>query len=131
LVEWLVAVSIKSAGQFGIGRWQFISTLCGASLAWPLAARAQRPRPARIGALHPFSPPHPWIAGLRRGLLDLGYVEGRTITIDERGSDGRDERLDGLAQELIDSKVDALVALTGPPFRARGGEPPRCQSSWR
>jgi putative ABC transport system substrate-binding protein len=81
-------------------------------------AQAQQPGPARIGALHPFSPPHPWVAGLRRGLRDLGYVEGRTITIDERGSDGRDERLDSLAQELIDSKVDVLVAMTGPPFQA-------------
>jgi putative tryptophan/tyrosine transport system substrate-binding protein len=99
-------------------RREFVTLLGSAAAAWPLAARAQQPRPARIGALHPFSPPHPWVAGLRRGLRDLGYVEGRTITIDERGSDGRDERLDGLAQELIDSKVDVLVVLTGPPFRA-------------
>ena len=68
--------------------------------------------------LHPFSPPDPWAAGLRRGLRDLGYVEGRTITIDERGSEGHDERLDALAKELIDNKVDVLVTITGPPFFA-------------
>jgi len=103
----------------GIGRRQFISALGGAAVAWPLAARAQaQPRPAHIGVLHPFSPPDPWAAELRRGLRDLGYVEGRTITIDERGSEGRDELLDGLAKELIDSQVDVLVAITGPPFQA-------------
>jgi len=67
--------------------------------------------------LHPFAPPDPW-RRRSEGLRDLGYVEGRTITIDERGSEGRDERLDSLAQELIDSKVDVLVAITGPPFQA-------------
>jgi putative ABC transport system substrate-binding protein len=95
-------------------RRDFIALLGGAALPWPIAAHAQRRAPARIGALHPFAPPHPWVAGLRRGLHDLGYVEGRSITIDERGSDGDDERLDGLVKELIDSKVDALVVMTGP-----------------
>jgi putative ABC transport system substrate-binding protein len=95
-------------------RRQFISLLGGAAAAWPGRTYAQRRRSARIGVLHPFAPPHPWTAGLRRGLRDLGYVEGKTIAIDERGSDGRDERLDGLARELVDSKVDVLVVMTGP-----------------
>ena len=92
-------------------RREFIG-LVGSGTLWPLAARAQQRRPARIGVLHPFAPPDPWAAALRKGLRDLGYVEGRTITIDERGSEGRDERLDSLAQELIDSKVDVLVRLS-------------------
>jgi putative ABC transport system substrate-binding protein len=88
-------------------------TLLGAAAAWPGQAYAQQRRPARIGVLH-----HPWTAGLRRGLRDLGYVEDKTIVIDERGSDGRYERLDGLAEELIDNKVDVLVIMTGPAVRA-------------
>jgi putative ABC transport system substrate-binding protein len=104
-------------------RRNFITLLGGAAAAWPARAYAQQRRPARIGVLHTFAPPHPWVAGLRRGLRDLGYVEGKTITIVERGSDAwaqrdRDERLDGLAQELIDSKVDVLVVMTGPALRA-------------
>ena len=95
-------------------RRNFITLLGAAAAAWPSQAYAQQRRPARIGALHPFAPPHPWTAGLRRGLRDLGYVEGQTIAIDERGSDGRYERLDGLARELVDSKVDVLVIMTGP-----------------
>jgi putative ABC transport system substrate-binding protein len=99
-------------------RRNFITLLGAAAAAWPGRAYAQQRRPARIGVLHPFAPPHPWTAGLRRGLHDLGYVEGKTIAIDERGSDGRDEQLDGLARALIDSKVDALVIMTGPALLA-------------
>jgi putative ABC transport system substrate-binding protein len=109
-------------------RRNFITLLGGAAAAaaWPGRAYAQRRRPARIGVLHPFAPPHPWTEGLRRGLHHLGYVDGQTITIVERGSDfhfelvsdGRDERLDDLARELIDSKVDVLVVMTGPAVRA-------------
>lgn len=99
-------------------RRNFIALLGGAATTWPGQIYAQRRRPARIGVLHPFAPPHPWTAGLRRGLRDLGYVEGQTIAIDERGSDGRYERLDGLARELVDSKVDVLVVMTGPALRA-------------
>jgi putative ABC transport system substrate-binding protein len=98
-------------------RRDFVSLIGGAT-AWPFVVRAQQPRPAYVGVLHPFSPPDRWAAGLRRGLRDLGYVEGRTIIIDERGSEGHDERLDALAKELIDNKVDVLVTITGPPFFA-------------
>jgi putative ABC transport system substrate-binding protein len=99
-------------------RRNFIALLGGAATTGPGNIYAQQRRPARIGVLHPFAPPHPWTAGLRRGLRDLGYVEGQTIAIDERGSDGRYERLDGLARELVDSKVDVLVVMTGPALRA-------------
>jgi putative ABC transport system substrate-binding protein len=99
-------------------RRNFITLLGAAAAAWPAHADAQQRRPARIGVLHPFVPPHPWTAGLRRGLRDLGYVEGQTITIDERGSDVRYERLDDLARELVDSKVDVLVIMTGPALLA-------------
>jgi putative ABC transport system substrate-binding protein len=102
-------------------RREFLVAL-GSAATWPHAARAQQRRLARIGVLHPFAPPHPWTAGLRRGLHDLGYAEGKTIVIDERGSDGRDELLDSLARALIDSKVDALVIMTGPALLAARGQ---------
>jgi putative ABC transport system substrate-binding protein len=99
-------------------RRAFIKIVSGVAVTWPLVARGQRPRPPRVGVLHPFSSPDPWAAALKRGLRDLGYVEDRTITIDERGAEGHDERLSALARELIDSKVDVLVTITGPPFFA-------------
>jgi hypothetical protein len=72
------------------------------SLARRQHGRLRRVRSSRarlvLACLHPFSPPDPWAAGLRRGLRDLGYVEGQNITIDERGAEDHDERLDGLAK---------------------------------
>src|SRR5262245_33402569 len=59
-------------------RRQFLALLAGAPVAWPLVGAAQvRPQVARIGILHPGSPPDPWLDGLRDGLRDLGYVEGK------------------------------------------------------
>jgi putative tryptophan/tyrosine transport system substrate-binding protein len=102
-------------------RREFLATLGSAAIGSHAALAQQRPM-ARIGVLHPFAVPHPWTAGLRRGLHDLGHVEGKTIAIDERGSDGRDELLDGLARALIDSDVDALVIMTGPALLAARGQ---------
>jgi ABC-type uncharacterized transport system substrate-binding protein len=59
---------------------------------------------------------HP-IRGSRRygrGSRDFGYADGRNIQFEERWAEVRNDRLDGLAQELIDSKVDILVAMMGP-----------------
>ena len=100
-------------------RREFIAGLGGAAAAWPLATRAQqRQRPVVIGTLHVYSPPDPWLEALRQGLRDLGYVEGRNIKIEERWAEGRNDRLDGLAQELIDSKVDIVVTMMGPALNA-------------
>jgi putative ABC transport system substrate-binding protein len=98
-------------------RREFVIALGTAVAAWPASLRAQQ-RPIRVGALHPFPVPHPWVDGLRRGLRDLGYVEGRTVFVDERGAGGRDEQLDDLAAKLVDDKVDVLVVMTGPALLA-------------
>jgi putative tryptophan/tyrosine transport system substrate-binding protein len=100
--------------MFNMRRREFITLLGGAGAAWPLGARAQAPHPIRIGTLHVYSPPDPWLEALRQGLRDFGYAEGRNIQFEERWAEGRNDRLDGLAQELIDSKVDILVVMMGP-----------------
>ena len=93
----------------------FITLLGGVAVVWPLGPRAQQPpQPARVGILHPGSPPDPWLDGLRQGLRDLGYVEGNNLLIDYRWAERQGERLEGLAQELIDNKVDVIVIMTGP-----------------
>jgi putative tryptophan/tyrosine transport system substrate-binding protein len=71
-------------------RREFITLLGGAALAWPLAARAQPARPPRIGI--PW--PNPVTASghldaFRQGLGELGYVEGRNMTIDLTRLSGR------------------------------------------
>jgi putative ABC transport system substrate-binding protein len=72
----------------------------------------------RVGTLHVYSPPDPWFDAFRQGLRELGYMEGSNLLIEDRWADGRNERLDGLAQELVDAKVDVIVAMMGPALAA-------------
>ena len=81
-----------------------------ALLAAPLAAEAQQAaRTPRIGIVRLGSPPDPFVETLRDGLRDLGYVEGRTIEIEYRWAEGREERLPALVAELVRLKVDLMV----------------------
>lgn len=85
--------------------------------ALPLAGEAQRVgQIARIGVLG-NSPSPPWEA-FRRGLQDLGYMEGQNITIEWRWTEGRVERAPELARDLVRLKVDVIVASAPPATRA-------------
>jgi len=88
-----------------------ILLLAFAVLVMPLAGEAQQAgKVARIGLLRPGSPPDPFVEAFKQGLRELGYVEGQTITIEYRWAEGRDERLPGLAADLVRRKVDVIVA---------------------
>jgi putative ABC transport system substrate-binding protein len=79
----------------------------------PLRADAQATtRPARIGFLAASGNPESTQA-FRRGLHELGYVEGRNIVTEIRSAEGKPERLPALAAELIALKVDVIVAAGG------------------
>ncbi len=81
----------------------------------PLAAEAQQPaKIPRIGLLSPFSPSATalWHEAFRRGLRDLGWVEGKNISIEYRYSEGRNDRVPDLAADLVRLKVDIIVAAT-------------------
>jgi putative tryptophan/tyrosine transport system substrate-binding protein len=81
----------------------------GALLAVQLAARPQpAPRVHRIGFLSPITP-GPRNDAFVQGLRELGYVEGRNVTIAMRFADGRPERLPALVDELLGLKIDVLV----------------------
>jgi putative ABC transport system substrate-binding protein len=86
-------------------RREFITLLGGAALAWPLTARAQQPASGRpiVGVLAPQSQAASArnVEAFRKGLRDLGYVEGRNITLEIRYADGLPERLPQLAAELV------------------------------
>ena len=77
----------------------------------PLVARAQQPpKPGRIGFLHPsFSASTPVVDGLKAGLSEYGYVEGRNIVIESRWADEHYDRLPSLAADLARLKVDVIV----------------------
>jgi len=83
--------------------------LC-ASLAPCASAGAQeRGKIPRVGLLRPGSPPDPYVDALRRGLRELGYVEGRSIALEYRWAEGKQARLPALASELVELKVDVIV----------------------
>ena len=88
----------------------------------PLASHAQQ-KPAkvpRIGYLDYTSSDHASmrLERLRSGLRDLGYVEGKTVVIEVRSAEGEIERLAGLAAQLVEMKVDVIVATGTPAIQA-------------
>ena len=104
-----------------MNRREFITLLGGAAVTWPLAARAQqRSKIPRIGYLDPLSRSNGmvWVEAFRAGLHDLGYVEGKNIIIEYRWSDGKYDRLPGLAAELVHLGIDILVTYGTPATRA-------------
>jgi putative ABC transport system substrate-binding protein len=81
-----------------------------ALLVLPLPAEAQEAgKIARIGMLGPRQG-DVFVEAFREGLRDLGYVEGRNISVEYRWTEGRTERLPGLAADLVRLKVDVIVA---------------------
>jgi ABC-type uncharacterized transport system substrate-binding protein len=93
-------------------RREFITLLGGAVAAWPVAARAQRPKPPTIGYLGATtaaaekSRTDAFVLRLR----ELGWVEGRTVAIEYRWSEGRDDRFTEIAAEFVRLKVDLILA---------------------
>jgi hypothetical protein len=104
-------------------RRDFITLLGGAAVVWPLEARAQH-QPVKmptIGFLGPATPAaiSNFVASFVGRLAELGWVEGRTVAIDYRYTDGRNERAAEIAIELVGRKVEVIVTA-GPHARSHG-----------
>ena len=102
-------------------RRMFIGCVAGGLLAAPFSARAQQAgKVYRIGILEqiPATQNAANLDALRRGLRNLGYVEGRNLIIEYRSADGRAERFPDLASELVRLKVDMIVTRGTPASRA-------------
>jgi putative ABC transport system substrate-binding protein len=95
-----------------LNRREFISLLCGATAAWPLAARAQQPGVPVIGYLNSGSPDSDTsrLTGLRHGLNESGYVEGRNLMVEYRWAGNQFDRLPALAVDLVQIRVAVIVS---------------------
>ena len=90
-------------------------------LAISLVAEAQQVRRPIIGVTLVHPPPSPYGEALRRGLADLGWVDGQNVRIEYRYAEGRPERYPGFFAELLRLNADVIVAGGGTPA-ARGGQ---------
>jgi putative ABC transport system substrate-binding protein len=99
-------------------RRKFLGAMAGGLLAAPFATFAQQPaKIPRIGFLYPGFPEGVGKVGLqafRDGLRELGYVEGKNLQLEVRWGEGKLERMPSLAAELVQLKVDVIVAATSP-----------------
>ena len=93
-------------------RRKLLVALSAGALAAPLAcfAQQQRSKVARIGVLESTSSSANQRELLIAGLRELGYVEGKNMIIEDRWAEGNYERLPGLAAELVQMKVDVIIA---------------------
>src|SRR5262249_19452614 len=98
----------------GVKRRAFISLLGGAA-AWPLAVRAQQPTMPSIGFVRITTPQDSahLVAAFRRGLADIGYVEGQNVTIEYRYALNQVERLPAIMADLVGRRVSVLAATGG------------------
>jgi putative ABC transport system substrate-binding protein len=94
-----------------IGRREFITLLGGAATACPIAARAQQAAAPVIGYLGPTMPSFDVrrLAAFVERLRQLGWIDGRNITIEYRWAEGRADRSAEIATEFVRSKVDVIV----------------------
>jgi putative ABC transport system substrate-binding protein len=94
-------------------RREFITVVGSAAVTWPLAVRAQQAaKLPTIGFLGADAVAFgPWTAAFVARMRELGWIEGRTIAIEYRWSEGRPERYAEIAAEFVRLKVDVIVTV--------------------
>jgi putative ABC transport system substrate-binding protein len=97
-----------------MGRREFIALMIAVA-AWPLTALAQQKAMPVIGYLHFEKPGSPMQDAFLEGLKDTGYVAGQNVAIQYRWAEGRYDRSQAMAADLVGRKVDVIAAF-GPPL---------------
>src|ERR1700720_4201357 len=103
-----------------IGRRQFISALGGATVVWPLAARAQQPAMPVVGVISGVSADvaASRVAAFRKGLNESGYVEGQNVTVEYHYLEGQYDRVPALVADLVRRRVAVIAPLGSVPALA-------------
>jgi putative ABC transport system substrate-binding protein len=96
-----------------MNRREFIAGV--GTAAWPVAARAQQPAMPVVGYLDQYSaePTGTFLASFRRGLAEIGYVEGRNVTFEFRYANNENDRLQEMVADLVRRRVAVIVAPFG------------------
>jgi putative tryptophan/tyrosine transport system substrate-binding protein len=100
-------------------RREFITLVGGAAAAWPLAARAQQPKPMRLisvlmGYAESDSAAQSWLVVFRGELSRLGWTEGSNLQIELRWGAADQDKIKTLAKELVNLRPDAILSVTTP-----------------
>src|SRR3954468_15245864 len=93
-------------------RREFMTLASGAAAAWPVAAGAQPSKKPTVGFLgaSTLAAAEHWVAAFAQRLRELGWTDGRTVAIEYRWAEARNERMAEIAAEFVRAKADVIVA---------------------
>jgi hypothetical protein len=133
-LRFLAVLSDNQQSKIENRKWAGVLAIFVLLMACVGIAHAQQAgKVPRIGFLSPFSPSATalWLEAFRQGLRDLGWVEGKNISIEYRYAEGRNERLPDLAADLVRLKVDIIVTAVTPMLSLPKTLPGQSLSLWR
>jgi putative ABC transport system substrate-binding protein len=95
-------------------RREFLSLVCGTTVAWPLAARAEQPVKPVIGYISGATSDfmREYVNAFHQGLASEGYAENLNLSVEYRWAEGHNDRLAALVAELVQRRVD-IIAVGG------------------